>query len=124
MDLVNLRSLQVFYMVMRSGTVSEAARQLNVTQPAVSKMLKQLERHVGFALFKRHRGRLYPSRDAERLYGEAERLFGHLDALNIEIAGIRNSREGELAIAAIPTIASSIMARAIGRFQEEEPAER
>ena len=124
MDLLNLRPLQIFHTVMRAGTVSEAARQLNVTQPAVSKMLKHLEQQVGFALFNRHRGRLYPSRDAEQLYVEAERLFGHIESLRDKIGGLRESREGKLAVAAIPTIASSLMAHAIGRFRESRPLAR
>ena len=124
MDLVNLRPLQIFHTVMRVGTVSEAARQHNITQPAVSKMLKHMEQQVGFALFKRHRGRLYPSRDAEQLYVEAERLFGHIELLRDKIGGLKESREGKVAIAAIPTIASSLMARAIARFRESRPLVR
>jgi len=121
MDIANLRPLQIFHAVMRFGTVSEAARQLNVTQPAVSKMLKLMEEQAGIELFKRHSGRLYPSRDAEQLFAETERLFGHIQALKDKIGGLRESQEGELVVAAIPTIASSLIAKAIGRFIEGRP---
>ena len=121
MDYVNLRSLQVFRTVMMAGTVSEAARRLGVTQPAVSKMLKKLEEAAGFALFKRLGGRLYPSKEAERLFVEADRLFGHVASLKETIGALRDSREGTLSIAAIPTLAGSLIARAIGRFRETRP---
>lgn len=121
MDHVNLRSLQVFRTVMTSGTVSAAARRLGITQPAVSKMLKNLEDAAGFQLFKRHAGRLYPSKEAERLFVEAERLFGHVVSLKETIDALRDSREGTLSVAAIPTLAGSLIARAIGQFRETRP---
>jgi DNA-binding transcriptional LysR family regulator len=121
MDYINLRPLHVFRTVMKTGTVSGAARILGVTQPAVSKMLKNLEDSAGFALFKRQGGRLYPSKEAERLALEADRLFGHVVSLKETVGALRESREGTLSIAAVPTLAGSLVARAIGKFRKSRP---
>jgi DNA-binding transcriptional LysR family regulator len=121
MDHLNVRALQVFRTVMQAGSVSAAAQQLRITQPAVSKMLKTMEDAAGFELFKRHRGRLYPSQEAERLLLEADRLFGHFDALRDKIGGLRDARAGTLTVAAIPTLSGSLIAAAIGRFRETRP---
>ena len=52
---------------MRTGSVSQAARALNLSQPAISKSLRLAEQAAGFVLFRRVRGRLFPSPEAETL---------------------------------------------------------
>ena len=51
--MINLRHIEVFYAIMRAGSITEAARVLNVTQPAVSAALKQLESRLKMRLFDR-----------------------------------------------------------------------
>ena len=60
---INLRHIEVFYAIMRTGSITEAPRVLNVTQLAVSAVLKQFETRLGMSLFDeerptrgRHRG--------------------------------------------------------------------
>ena len=55
---MRLRHIEVFNAVMQTGSVSAAARLINVTQPAVSRTLQHAELQMGFALFQRARGRL------------------------------------------------------------------
>ena len=62
--MVNLRHVEVFYAIMRAGTLTEAARALNVSQPAVSAALKQLERQLNMRLFDRVGGRLRATPEA------------------------------------------------------------
>jgi len=50
---------------MRTGSVTAAARMLNVTQPAVSAMLKHLESRLAMKLFERSGGRLLPTPEAQ-----------------------------------------------------------
>lgn len=58
---MDLRLLRSFRSVVDAGTVSAAASRLHVSQPALSRQLQQLERHVGVRLFERDRGRLIPT---------------------------------------------------------------
>ena len=65
--MLNVRHLAVFRAVMQVGTVSGAARMLNVSQPAITKSLQLLEGHLNLTLFERIKGRLQPTPDSEVL---------------------------------------------------------
>ncbi|TIS07144.1 MAG: LysR family transcriptional regulator, partial [Mesorhizobium sp.] len=58
------RQLEVFIAVMRAGTVTAAARMLNISQPALSQILLHTEDELGFTLFERVKGRLRPTPEA------------------------------------------------------------
>ncbi|MCG8542959.1 MAG: LysR family transcriptional regulator, partial [Alphaproteobacteria bacterium] len=61
---LNLRQLEVFHAVITMGSATEAAKLLNTTQPAVSKMIANTEEIIGFDLFKRVNRRLMPTPEA------------------------------------------------------------
>lgn len=61
------RQLEIFTAVMRAGTVTGAARLLNISQPALSQTLMHAEDELGFALFERVKGRLRPTPEAVEL---------------------------------------------------------
>ena len=61
------RMMEAFNAVMEAGSVSAAARYLGVSQPAVSRLLKQFEEELGFSLFHRAKGKLTPTPEAHRL---------------------------------------------------------
>lgn len=117
----NLRLLSVFRAVMDANGVSEAAAKLNVSQPAVSKALSQLERGLGMRLFGRAHGRLHPTGDARRLYAESERLFIQINTFRDRVSSLSGGRDGRLIVAAIPTLATSIVAHAAARFGRSRP---
>jgi hypothetical protein len=72
---LNLRQIEAFKAVIEFGTVSRAAEVLNVSQPAVSKLLTHLEAATGLKLFDRRQGRLATTPQGMRLYEEIERIF-------------------------------------------------
>ena len=102
------RQLEVFTAVMRAGTVTEAARLLNISQPALSQVLRHTEDDLGFALFTREKGRLKPTPEAQELYPEAERLFGELEGLRRKTADLRLGRAVRDGAAAEGTVASAV----------------
>src|SRR5450631_1029856 len=78
-EAMKLRHIEVFHAVMLTGTVNGAARLLNVTQPAVTKILQRAEDLLGFKLFMRNKGRIVPTAEANVLFGEATKIFAGLD---------------------------------------------
>lgn len=116
---LNLRLLELFRVVFETGNVTVAADKLGVTQPAVSKSLIELEQDVGLVLFGRERRRLIQTEDPARLYEENARLVTHVEVFEDRIDDFRSGSDGQLAIAAIPTLASSIVAQAAVALQNK-----
>lgn len=115
------RQLEVFCAVMRLGTVTAAAEALNISQPALSQILRHAEDELGFPLFRRVRGRLAPTDEAEELYPEAARLFAQLEALRRRTEDMRRGRRGLVRFAASPPPSLSLVAPALERFRAAHP---
>jgi DNA-binding transcriptional LysR family regulator len=120
----NLRQLEIFCLLMQTHSVSETARRLNISQPAVSKALKSLENHIDMTLFRRVGGRILPGPDAVQFHADAERLLAQAEMLHNRVEGLRHAREGILTIAAIPTLAASIVGLSLGQFIRSRPRMR
>ncbi len=119
---MQLRHIQVFNAIMVSGSVSGAARLLNVTQPAVSRSLQHAELQLGFALFHRVRNRLVPSPEAHALYPHVEQLFGHLDAVGRVASNLRaGAAVTELKVLSILALGHEVLPRALTVFRQKYP---
>jgi DNA-binding transcriptional LysR family regulator len=121
---VNLRHIEVFHALMRSSTMTEAARRLHVSQPAISTVLKHAEQRLGMKLFERAGGRLSPTPEAISLYPEVEHIFTRLEALSRSAQGLRDAASGVISIAATPTLANVVLPGAIAAFTMERPGLR
>lgn len=115
------RQLEVFRTVMRAGTVTAAARALNVSQPALSQILLHTEDELGLRLFHRIRGRLVPTPEAEELYPEADRLFSDLESLRRLALDLRDGRAGTVRIAASAPPSLSFLPAALAAFRTAHP---
>ena len=93
---MNLRQCEVFRAVMTASSITEAADRLGITQPAVSKMLAQIERDPGFPLFLREHRRLVPTPEAQALFKEVERAFLGLEHLTRFARDLKGPRQGHL----------------------------
>ena len=121
-DNMNLRQLDAFRAVMMTGSVTNAADYLHLSQPAVSRLIGDLERSVGFSLFIRAKGSpLVPTPEAESLYSEVERTFAGMDALRRAADDIKSFRSGNLRIACLPALAMGFMPAVIEAFRAEHP---
>jgi len=118
---LTFRQLQIVHAVSRSGSVTGAAQALGVSQPAVSKMLKDCAHSAGFALFVRRQGRLQPTTETAGLLGELERVFNGVERINRVIDDMRVTTVGTLQIAATPTLADNLLPPAIALFQQTRP---
>jgi DNA-binding transcriptional LysR family regulator len=73
MKSINLRQLEAFRAVMLTKSITRAAEMLFVSQPAVSRLISDLESTVEFDLFQRVKKRLIPTPEGEALFEEVER---------------------------------------------------
>lgn len=121
---MNLRHIEVFYALMRSSSMTEAARRLHVSQPAISTVLKHCEQRLGMQLFQRVGGRLFPTPEAIALLPDVEHIFTRLEALNRSAEGLRDAASGIISVAASPTLASVLLPPAITAFMAERPQVR
>ncbi len=118
------RALQVFRTVMETGSVTEAARVLNVSQPAVSRALQQAEDELGFPLFVRERGGIQPTAEARALLPELLRAFAAIEVVQRFSSDLTESRAGLVIVAATPALANSLLPAAISRFRANRPEVR
>ncbi|RZL95251.1 MAG: LysR family transcriptional regulator [Variovorax sp.] len=95
--------------VMQSQTITEAANRLHVSQPAVSKQLKQLQTDLGFTLFERQGHKLIPTFEARAMLDQVNRVNASLDVLNRIAIDFRSARRGHLQIACIPAVAGYLL---------------
>ncbi len=122
---MRLRHIEVFNAVMLTGSVSAAARMINVTQPAVSRTLQHAEIQLGFPLFQRVGGRLRPTEEAQTLYPHIERLFTQLDEVQRLSASLKAGRgKGELRVLTVLALSYEVFPRAMRLFREKHPAVR
>ncbi len=103
-------------MVMRHGSITSAAQALSISQPAVSRLIADLETGVGFALFERQGGRALPTPDARAFVREVERMFYGLDRLEQVAREIKDLRHATLSIATMPMVSLDIVPQAFATF--------
>ena len=120
----NLRSLECFRAIIVTGSATAAARQLGLTQPAVSRMLAMLEAAVGFELFHRRKGRLIPTDEALALHREVDIALQSVDRVSRLARNLRNEDFGALSIVSPPSFAEGILSRVIAEFIAEHPSTR
>lgn len=118
---LNLRQIEAFKAVIQYGTVSRAAEMLNISQPAMSKLIAHLEADTGLKLFDRLKGRLAPSEHAMRLYEEVERIFAGVRQVENAVDAIRREEQGRLAIGVMPALAGTFIQRATTGFLTHRP---
>lgn len=111
------RHIEVFHAVYQSGSVSAAARALNVSQPSVSKVLRHAESRIGFTLFRIVKGRLVPTEEAHVLFGEVRELQARLDSLQQTTINLRRGSEGRLGLAVLPSLGLDVAPLAVSRFR-------
>lgn len=119
---MRLRHIEVFNAIMLTGSVSAAARMLNVSQPAVTRMLQHAEMSIDFSLFRRARGRLVPTEEAIALHAEVEKLFVQLDAVRRLSNNLRKGESGHLRVLAIPSLAQSLLIDALAELHRALPS--
>jgi len=118
---MRLRHIEVFYHVYREGSISAAARNLFVSQPSVSKVLRHAEDQLGFALFDRRKGRLHPTDAATELFREVSDIYERVSALDRTTNNIRNRKGGLVRIGVLPSLGFAIVPPLVAAMREVNP---
>jgi DNA-binding transcriptional LysR family regulator len=117
----SLRQLEALVAVIEAGTVSGAAEMLRISQPAASKLIRDLEVDTGLELFEREGGRLVPTGRGMRLYEEVERIFGGVNQLARAVEAIRREERGQIVVGVMPGLSGPFMRRALAAFRQHHP---
>jgi len=118
---INSRQVEAFRAMMLTGSVTDAAKLMAVTQPAVSRLLRDFQALLKMELFERRGSGLAPTASATALYMEVERSFVGLERIAAAAEEIRGRRTGTLRIAALPALSNGYLPRLAGGFLKERP---
>lgn len=116
---MNFRQLEIFRAVISGGSASRASELLNISQPAVSRSIAELEASIGFQLFDRVRGRLVITPEGQLFADEVATAFLAMDRLKASSLKIRDFGSGHIRIASLAALGSTLVPRAIKLFQDD-----
>ncbi len=118
---LQLRQLEALAMVAEHGSMTRAAHELGVSQPAVSRLISDLATEVGFQLFDRREGRLVPTQEARFLLPDIRRMMEMMAQLGEVSRNIKSQKAGHLRIACLPGFATSHLPEVVASFLAERP---
>jgi DNA-binding transcriptional LysR family regulator len=118
---LNLRLLRMFVTVSRMGGFSRAAEAMNLSQPAISKGVRDFELQVGCRLLNRSQKGVVPTSEGLALLKYAEDLFAAERAAEEMLSARRDLNNGSLRIGASTTIATYMLAPYLGAFHRAYP---
>ncbi len=123
--MVNLELYKVFYTVARCGSLTKAAEELYISQPAVSQAIKQLEGQLGTPLFNRlHRGMELSAQGGEVIFEDVEKALKLLAGVEDRLEELRDSPSGTLRIGASETIFQYLLPDRIAEYHRLYPKVR
>lgn len=118
---MEIKHLQYFIIVTQVGSFTGAADQLYITQPAISRIIKSLEKEVGMPLFIRSRKKLTLTDAGRILYEHAQKMDNQLHMLQEDLNNLSGHKKGLISIG-LPSIINSVFfTKLIASFHEEYP---
>ncbi len=120
--MANLELYKVFYTVAKCGSLTKAAEELYISQPAVSQAIRQLETQLGTPLFKRtHKGMELTAQGGMLVYEDVERALRLLDGVENRLSELNCSAMGTLRVGASETIFQYCLADKLVEFHRLYP---
>ncbi|MBO9409737.1 LysR family transcriptional regulator [Shimia sp. R9_1] len=116
-----LKHIEAFSAVISTGSFSAAARQLGVSQPAISQLIKVLEDAIGAPLFIRRNGAVFPTSRAESLREDAVSLLAHLDRFQAQLSYGRTGVLSTVRLTASMSIASELLPSIVSEIVADHP---
>lgn len=119
--MLNLNHLRLFAAAAEAGNVSAAAMKLRLSQPALSKQVRELEKAVGVALLERLPRGVRPTAAGELLAGYARQIFNLEEEAERALAALRGLARGRLRLAASMTIGVYVVPRLLAAARRRWP---
>jgi DNA-binding transcriptional LysR family regulator len=113
--------LKVFHTVAQKLSFTKAANELFITQPAITKHIKELEHHLNVQLFKRNGNNITLTTGGKILLQYTERIFHLYTELETELAQLNNTEAGTVHIGSSTTVAQTILPRLLALFKQTYP---
>ena len=108
-ETLGIRELEAFVSVMATGSMTGAARQLGIGQPAVTRLVRDLEKTIGFELFQRNGPRISPTPKGLRFFEDARQLLQNFAEVTQRAASLREDRLQSLTLIATPAMAAGLV---------------
>jgi len=118
---LNHRQIEAFRAVMLSGSMTSAGRILHISQPAVTRLVRDLEEELDLILFSRRWSGVRPTAEAVALFREVERYFDSMERVRDRARLLKEKQGGQLRIAAMSTLSAGALPSAIKRFKARHP---
>lgn len=118
---ITFRQIDAFRTVVSTGTVTESAQMLGISQPAVSRLISDLESEIGFKLFTRSGRNVKPTLEARLLVDEVRRALSGLERIKEAARAIKQFQHAQLRVITTPTFSSNLAVPLIKKFSERQP---
>ncbi len=118
---MNMNQLSVFDAVARLKSFTRASEKLCLTQPGISKHIKQLEEHFGIRLFDRLGKTVAPTQAGEILFESTKKIFTLIDDAKAKIDDLKSMTGGKISIGASFTAGIYMIPEIMGRFNKMYP---
>jgi DNA-binding transcriptional LysR family regulator len=118
---VNLKVLSTFLAVAENESFRKAADQTNISLPAVSMQIKQLEERLGVALLQRTTRKVVLTNEGKKLMISTRKAMAEIDAALLSIEQAANAQQGNLVFACVPTVASTRLPTLVTEFARTYP---
>lgn len=120
--MVNLDLYRVFYTVAKCGSLTKAAEELYISQPAVSQAIKQLEVQLGGKLFNRtHKGMELSETGGKQIFPIVEKALKLLDEAENKYSELKNTATGVVRICASDTVIRHFLLKYIKEYHQKYP---
>lgn len=121
---MKIRQLQALRALVLTGTTTEAAQLLHMTQPAVSKLISQVESELSVRIFDRRQGRLVITPEGKTIYADVERILSQIDDLAAKTGDVSALSGNAIRVGAMPALGFGLLPSALRRFSLEYPQVR
>lgn len=121
---MEIRQLRYFNAVVEEGTVTGAARKLNMTQPPLTAQLHSLEEELGCSLFRHEGRRLYLTEAGHTFYQRSCAILGMCSATAAEMENFRSGNTGTLRIGVVSSVQGTLFMNWITHFADQHPSIR
>ncbi|MGM8932390.1 LysR family transcriptional regulator [Salinicola halophyticus] len=115
------RQLQAFVLTAEMASFTRAAKEIHLSQPALSYLIRKLEEELGIALFARNTRTVMLTEGGELFLGHARRILADMTLALDETRNVRELEQGRLTVAGLPSVASSLLPRTIAAFRKRHP---